>query len=61
MSTEKKEEELKQEPVKITILKPCHNKETKERYEAGDEVELDAERAEAAVAAGLAELATEGI
>ncbi len=46
----------KQELVKIAVLKPCRDKDTKARYEVGAEVELSQERADAAVAAGLAEI-----
>jgi hypothetical protein len=49
-----KEKEL----VKVVTLVACRDKnDNKTRYEAGAEVELEKDRAEAAIAAGYAELA----
>jgi hypothetical protein len=51
----------KEQKVKVVVLKPCHDKITKERFTVGAEIELDQERADAAVEAGLVEVATPGI
>jgi len=59
-----KEQKLPETPAttKIHILAPCHDKTDRSvKFAVGDEIELETERAEAAIAAGLAELATPGL
>ncbi len=48
----------KKQNVKVVTLVVCDDIETKARYEAGVEIELTPERAEAAVAAGYVEIVT---
>lgn len=42
--------------VQVRVLKACKDKQTKERYEFGDEIELDIDRANVAAAAALVEI-----
>jgi len=48
--------------IKIRVLTPTHDKTNPSvEFAVGDELELETERAEAAIAAGLAERVTPGI
>ncbi len=54
--------EQKDELVKIKVLKECpDNTDRTKRFEEGQEIEVSKERADAAIAKGLAELVEEGI
>ena len=54
--------EQKDELVKIKVLKRCPDNTDRSKYfEADQEIEVSKERADAAVAKGLAEIVEEGI